>query len=113
MTDFLQIGNSFESTINRGILSTRSERLDALVRAIHSFQANQTLANLLEIDDCWNEWRKQDPKEFSNRFKHYEWDMQEEIDRLGGQHWGIPRIVDESSHPPISHGYGMTGNAFS
>ncbi len=100
MTDFLQNGNSFETTINRGILSTRSRRLDSLVRAIHNFQANQTHANLLEIDNCWNEWREQDPKEFANRFKRYEWDMQEEIDRLGGYHWGFPRIVDESSHPP-------------
>lgn len=101
MTHYLQLPGEFEKEINRGGLSFRSKRLDALVIAINKFMANSPdRKRLRAVQDRLDEWKQQDPKEFANRGASLEQSFRHEIGMhfrlLGGRE--IP-VVDAGSHP--------------
>ncbi len=92
----------FETAINRGPMSFRSKRLDAVVASIKGYIDNPSGDALNVIERAWSTWREQDPKEFHNRGglllqPH----IQQEIAEQGGRFWGSGaiRLVDPAAHP--------------
>jgi hypothetical protein len=98
---YLQLPGEFEKAINRTGLTFRSKRLDALVAAINKFRENlPDRSRLRAVQDRLDEWKQQDPKEFSDRGASLEASLRHEIGMnfklLGGRE--IP-VVDPGSHP--------------
>jgi hypothetical protein len=98
---YLDTPGTFEHDINRGILSSRSARLNALVAAIAAYVSGPSQQALLTVDDTLNAWKRQDPKEFADRGAKTESQLRYEIGMKGAAVWGtgVPRIVDPGSHP--------------
>jgi hypothetical protein len=99
--------SDYEPLINRGALSFRSKRLDAVIRAINSYLANPSGDGLEQIEAAVDTWQQQDPLEYSNRGAA----LQSELDRLlrsEGIKWGWGagriRLVDPSSNPSYEPG---------
>lgn len=99
---FLDKAGDFETAINREGLHYRSKRLDAVVQAIADYViGGPTFPKLEAIDNKFAAWKKQDPKEFSNRGRKIEAQLRYEMGMKGASHWGlgVPRIIDPAAHP--------------
>ena len=103
---YLDTAGKFETDIRRGVLSSRSKRLDALVAAINLFAKTPGRGNLEDVEKKFNEWKRQDPKEFADRGKNTETQLRYEIAHKGVAYWGLgwPRVVDPASHPTYQPG---------
>jgi hypothetical protein len=93
--------DEYESRINRGFLSFRSKRLDAVIQAIDLFCSGKTEQRLRAIEKAVETWRHEDPKEYTNRGMPVQRELEEAIRRAGAVWWGWGRIrlVDKSSNP--------------
>lgn len=102
---YLQTPGEYEKEINRGVLSFRSKRLDALVEAIDKFIKTQRRSRLLDVQEKLNQWKRDDPKEFTNRGLSTEPKLSREIAvLLNGWGDGEIRIIDAASHPRYEPG---------
>ena len=99
---YLTDQTSYENLIKRGVLSVRSKRLDTLVNAIKTYVSQKNGDNLAAVEKALDDWKTQDPKEFSDRGKASEAALRAEIKSEGVPYWGLGkiRLVDPSSHPP-------------
>jgi hypothetical protein len=79
-TAYLKKKGSFEARINReSSFSFRSRRLNAVVEAINNYVAGPNRDQLRTIERRWEEWRKEDPKEYADRGKPLEADLRAEM----------------------------------
>jgi hypothetical protein len=92
----------YESRINRGGLHFRSKRLDKVVGSINAYVKKGSAHGLLEIEKAIGVWRHEDPKEYTNRGKPSQAELEERL-REEGAKWGLGRgrirLVDPSSNP--------------
>lgn len=100
--NFLSTRGLYESKINRGPLSHRSKRLDAVISAIDAYIPMKTIGGLDEIEAAVKAWSTQDPREYADRGQPNEAELASELlseaKRLGYDLGKIP-IVDPSAHP--------------
>src|SRR5262245_24635356 len=98
---FLGTAGEYESRIKRGLLSFRSKRLDAVVKAIADYIKGPSEDNLTAIETAVETWREKDPKEYADRGSPLEQQLANEIREQGEKYWGegTIRLVDRASNP--------------
>jgi hypothetical protein len=109
---YLDTAGKFEGEIKRGVLSSRSKRLDALVSAVNLYVQQPDGGKLEDVEKKLEEWKRQDPKEFADRGSKTETQLRYEIAHQGVQYWGkgSPRIMDAASHPRYQPGLWNDGS---
>jgi hypothetical protein len=98
---FLDNVNEYELRISRDWTHSRSPRLKAVLQAIKNYVALQNENNLVAIETAVEKWRNQDPKEYADRGRALEKQLEDEIREKGKKFWGSGtiRLVDRASHP--------------
>ncbi len=92
-TDYLKTRGNFEARINRGSFSFRSKRLNAVVESINSYVAGPNRDRLRTIERCWEDWRRQDPKEYADRGKALEADLRAEMLQISAKELEISKAI--------------------
>jgi len=79
MSNYLLIPGSFEEKVSKGALSSRSKELKALIEAIRNYVADNSEPGIVQVNETWKAWKKEDPKEFSSRGIPIALDFEREI----------------------------------
>ena len=93
---------AFEAQIDRNALHFRSSRLNIVVAAMRAAEADPSDENLWGVAPALFAWRKTDPNEFNARFgeQRYSQLMSELLEARRARKFGIPLVIDPTSHPP-------------
>lgn len=133
MSNYLTEQKAFENAISRGMLSSRSSELKALIEAIAEYLRIQTNIGIIKVKDKWDAWKERDAKEFANRGMTLAKDFEQELKSAGGrlgvefddeddEDWeapGIPKArtvvinLHKKKKKAAKYTVGQMGNAYS
>ena len=121
MSNYLLIPGSFEEKVSKGALSTRSKELKALIEAIRNYVADNSESGIVQVNETWKAWKKQDPKEFSSRgipiALDFEREIAAELEGFGTEdddaedEWSTPIAAPRTVVVNLHKGFKKTGKA--